>query len=129
MKEEAGETLGIMFKKMEEDKKELVSNICSQTGLTENSEVFKFLELSQWVKNIIICAVAENRTYWRPSYSAVVSESVKWSKTLRMKGLGTRISLKLDAIYITWNLAVDWRAREAAKILPPALLMKRLYLL
>jgi hypothetical protein len=47
VKEEAGETLSIMFKKMEEDKKELVSNICSQTGLTENSEVFKFLELSQ----------------------------------------------------------------------------------
>jgi len=36
-----------MKKKMEEDREELVSKICEQTGLTEDSEVFKFLGLSQ----------------------------------------------------------------------------------
>lgn len=47
VKTECGEAVLMMKKKNEEDKGELVSRICEQSGLTEESEVFKFLGLSQ----------------------------------------------------------------------------------
>lgn len=47
MKTECGDTVKVMIEKLDEDKKELVEKICEMSGLKNDSEVFKFLGLSQ----------------------------------------------------------------------------------
>lgn len=47
LKIDIGPTINTMKAKNEEDKEELVGKICELTGYAENSEVFKFLGLSQ----------------------------------------------------------------------------------
>ena len=84
VKTEVGQTLRQMIEKVAQDssvidKEELVNKICEVTEWKQDSEVFKFLGLSQWVKNIITMGGQADAALNRARQVSTVCAPTHWS--------------------------------------------------